>query len=565
MGSQKDVSVAENEHQGDVPSTASVSIPSTGAPSHNVHNEAAAGVGALNESAIVHAVEDTTGLADHWKCLAACTLMSMCPFQYGVDFGLISGLQAMPGFLKVFGYEIPSPDPAAPPMYGLQTERQQLISSLMILGAFVSSGLAGPTAAYLSRRMCIWAAIVLCIVANVVMMTATNIGAMYAGRLLIGLANGMFMTYSQLYIQECAPAKYRGMMISAFQIWTSVGTLIGTVIDNFTAPILGKNSYIIPLAIIFVIPGLLFFALFFIPESPRWLMDQGKYEQARVALRWLRPYSDDVVEAEATEIQDGLESEKALHASVRLLDLVRDPVDRRRTLIAVGALSTQGASGAMYMIAYGTYFFAEAGIDAPFQNSCILTGVGVFVIMVNSAVITRIGRRRVFLTTGLTICGFAQLFTAIIYTVKPGSQTAGKGIVAFSVIYIVGYNGLVASYAWLSGGELPSQRLRSLTFGVATAMGFFLAWLATFTAPYFINPTSLNWGPKYGYIWFPSCLIAAAWIFFFLPEVKGRTLEEIDEMFMAKLPARKFRHYQCVGHQVNATKAGEKTEAEQYA
>lgn len=411
--------------------------------------------------------------------------------------------------MQVFGYEIPNANPALPPTYGLQTERQQLISSLMILGAFVSSGLAGPTAAYLSRRMCIWAAIVLCIVSNVIMMTATNIGAMYAGRLLIGLANGMLMTYSQLYIQECAPAKYRGMMISAFQVWTSVGSLIGTVVDNFTAPISGKNSYIIPLSIIFVIPGLLFFALFLIPESPRWLMDQGKYDQARVALRWLRPYTDDIVEAEATEIQDGLEAEKSLNSSVRLMDLIRNPIDRRRTLIAIGALSTQGASGAMYMIAYGTYFFAEAGIDAPFQNACILSGVGVFVIILNSAVITRIGRRRVFLTTGLTICAFSQLFTAIIYTVKPGSQAAGKGIVAFSVIYIVGYNGLVSSYAWLSGGELPSQRLRSLTFGVATAMGFFLAWLATFTAPYFINPGSLNWGPKYGYIWFPSCLIAA--------------------------------------------------------
>lgn len=81
MGSQKDVSVAEQEHQPEA------AIGGTGAT--------------LNESAIVHAVEDTTGVREHWKCLAACTLMSMCPFQYGIDFGLISGLQAMPGFLKV--------------------------------------------------------------------------------------------------------------------------------------------------------------------------------------------------------------------------------------------------------------------------------------------------------------------------------------------------------------------------------------------------------------------------------------------------------------------------------
>ena len=103
-------------------------------------------------------------------------------------------------------------------------------------------------------------------------------------------------------------------------------------------------------------------------------------------------------------------------------------------------------------------------------------------------------------------------------------------IVGVSVVYIMGYNGMVTTYAWLCGAEFPSQRLRSYTFGLATSIGFFGAWLATFTAPYFINPDSLNWGPKYGYIWFPSCLIGALWTFFFLPEVQNRTFEEIDEM-----------------------------------
>jgi hypothetical protein len=57
---------------------------------------------------------------------------------------------------------------------------------------------------------------------------------------------------------------------------------------------------------------------------------------------------------------------------------------------------------------------------------------------------------------------------------------------------------MVATYAWLAGGEIPSQRLRSYTFGIAAAVGFAGAWLATFTAPYFINPSALNWGPEYG-------------------------------------------------------------------
>jgi hypothetical protein len=103
-------------------------------------------------------------------------------------------------------------------------------------------------------------------------------------------------------------------------------------------------------------------------------------------------------------------------------------------------------------------------------------------------------------------------------------------IVGVSVVYIIGYNGMVATYAWLCGGEFPSQRLRSYTFGLAASVGFLGAWLTTFTAPYFINPDSLNWGPKYGYIWTPSCLIGALWVWFYLPEVQNRTFEEIDEM-----------------------------------
>lgn len=144
-----------------------------------------------------------------------------------------------------------------------------------------------------------------------------------------------------------------------------------------------------------------------------------------------------------------------------------------------------------------------------------------------------------------------------------------------SVIYICGYNGMVATYAWLAGGEIPSQRLRSHTFGLAAAVGFAGAWLATFTAPYFINPDALNWGPEYGtstvvpshslppvvrltchagWIWGPSCMITVVWIYFYLPEIKNRTLEEIDEMFEANLSARQFRKYVCVGRHVSDEK-----------
>lgn len=197
--------------------------------------------------------------------------------------------------------------------------------------------------------------------------------------------------------------------------------------------------------------------------------------------------------------------------------------------------------------AYKAYFLTMAKVSNPFAMSNVLSCIGIIAIIANSLIIVRYGRRRVLLMTGLLLCGILQLIVAIVYDKQPGTKSTGTVIVALSCLYMFSYNGMIATYAWLAGGEIPTQRLRSHTFGLAAAVGFAGAWLTTFTAPYFINPASLDWGPRYGYIWFPSCVIAAAWVFIFLPEVKNRTLEEIDEMFQARLPARKFAAYKCVG------------------
>lgn len=254
----------------------------------------------------------------------------------------------MPCFLEIYGYE----DPTNPIGWNLTTTVQRLISSLMTIGAFTGSLMAGPMAIKLGRKPCIWIACVLCCGSNGIMQGTTNLGGIYAGRFLIGVANGYFMTFGQLYIQEVIPARYRGASIAGFNVFTSVGSLVGNIVDNETATWTNKQCYVVPLSVIYAVPVIISIGLFFIPETPRYLIGKGKDEAALKALTWLRPKGSDV-QAEMFEIQETARLEKELANSVGWLDLFRRPIDRKRTLLAVAAVSTQAASGAFFMI--GTY------------------------------------------------------------------------------------------------------------------------------------------------------------------------------------------------------------------
>ena len=182
----------------------------------------------------------------------------------------------MVGFLEIFGYE----NPKSATGWSIHTETQQLMTSLINVGTIAGVFVTAPFARYFGRREGIWVASLINLIAAGVQVGTTSVGGLYAGRVLIGLANGYFITFANIYVAEVAPAHMRGLLVSFFGVWVNIGSVLGAVADNYSKQHLDKLCYQIPLASMFAVPALLTVFMFFIPESPRYIESRFHYSNA---------------------------------------------------------------------------------------------------------------------------------------------------------------------------------------------------------------------------------------------------------------------------------------------
>lgn len=442
----------------------------------------------------------------HYPAFLYCGLTSLGGFQLGMyhphhccltasdkpiglDLGAIAGFQAMPGFLQIFGF----PSKTSVTGWGISPTVQQLISSLMLIGAFVACLAIGPAGRYLSRRWVLFIGCCINHLAVVLMMVATDTATLYAGRTIMGLSVGILDVLPQLYIHECAPSVQRGSLLGGFNVLVSVGLLIGSIVDNYTSTMMSKESYRIPLGLFFIFPVIIQVILPFMPETPRWLVEHAKPEKARRALVRLRhpKTSAQMIEAELQEIITAFEAETALTKGSAIMDCFRG-TNLRRTLLSLGLMTCLTGSGGVFILSYGTYFFQIAGQTDAFAEVVGMTAAGLAATLFSMWLITRIGRRTILLI-GFATQAACMLIVGTVYQYGGSSAASGRALVAFTIIYLFFYNMCIAPYLYLCAGEIPTQRLRGYTLGMAIAVAFLWNWVASYTTPYFLNPLELNW------------------------------------------------------------------------
>jgi hypothetical protein len=294
------------------------------------------------------------------------------------------------------------------------------------------------------------------------------------------------------------------------------------------------------------------------PRSPWWLVSKGKEDQALHSLHRLGYSASSGEDAKRlSNIKVTLEEIREETEGVTYLECFRAS-NLRRTIISIAPLSVQQFTGIVFAASYSTYYAELAGYstDAAFKLQIVQQVLSMIGNVISWYLIDKVGRR------GLTVYGTAGL-TVILWVMGGlavgGSSGELKGTVAMILLYCFFYNVTIGATAYTVLTEVSTARLRvkTIALGLALQSCFGLMW--SFVLPYLFNPDKANLGGKVGFIFGGLSFPCIAFLWWFQPETKGRSYEELDEMFTKRIPAREFANYHP-----DVQRRGEEVKAEIY-
>ncbi|KAK6810447.1 hypothetical protein RU639_013779 [Aspergillus parasiticus] len=272
--------------------------------------------------------------------------------------------------------------------------------------------------------------------------------------------------------------------------------------------------------------------LFFLPETPRFLIKKGHDTQALRSLVFLRRLSADDPDllAEMEELKNNWEYEKSI-GSASYLECFKGTAGKR-TITGIILQSLQQLVGINFIIYYGTSYFAEnvQGLPDSFILQVIVNSVNVVMTLPGLWAIDRFGRRPVLLTGALGM-GVSQYIVSACGAATPTSNfTSQCAQFAFICIYISFFASTFGPCAWVVTGEVFSLQTRAKGLSMTTAANWFFNWLLSYITPYLtgaLNPIQSN----VFWIWGSFCWIAFVFTFTMIYETKGLSLEQVNELY----------------------------------
>ncbi|KAI5358152.1 Putative major facilitator, sugar transporter, major facilitator superfamily [Septoria linicola] len=470
-------------------------------------------------------------------------------FEYGYQQGVLGQSFVMTRFIDNF------PDIAG------SSSAQGWLTSILQLGGILGSLSAGVFGEVFSRKYTMFSACCWVILGSYLYCGATyhNSSLLYAGRFFTGLGAGTFSGVGPLYNAELSSPELRGLLISFYQFATILGIMLSFWVgygSNYIGGIEDGQSDLawrLP-SIIQGIPAVcLAIGIWWMPFSPRWLAKQDWDDEALKTLAWLRklPQDDPLIQVELLEIKAECLFEQRAFAKAfpdlaarekrsvwtrewaQYVNVFRTWDNFKRVATAWLVMFFQQWSGIDAIIYYASNVFQSFGLTEG-TIALLATGVTGVVFFVSTipamAIIDKVGRKPMLLV-GSVVMMISMVLTGIIVAKFrhdwPSHRAAGWVAVAFIWVYIGAFGASWGPASWTIVAEIFPLSIRAKGASIGASSN----WLNNFAIAFFVPPMfeAWAWGT---YIFFAVFLAAGIlWVYIYLPETKGATLEDMDRVF----------------------------------
>jgi len=488
---------------------------------------------------------------------------------FGYDTGWMGGVLGMDYFIKQYtGAEYPdivfpglaSTDPKVVAYkhdhFSIKSSNQSLVTSILSAGTFFGAIIAGDLADFIGRRMTIILGCFIFTIGGILEVASTGLNVMVGGRLVAGFGVGFISAIVILYMSEIAPKKVRGAVVAGYQFCITIGILLANCVVYGTENRRDTGSYRIPIAVQFLWAIILATGLALLPESPRFWVKKGKLDKAANSLSRVRgqPVDSEYIQDELAEIIANHEYEMSIVPQTSWLgswmacfegNISQPSSNVRRTVVGICMQMMQQLTGINFIFYFGTVFFQQLGsIKNPFLISLVTTLVNVLSTPASFVMVEKIGRRPILIwgAAGMVI----MQFIVGIIGATAGKNTGGhhadpnatRAMIAFICLNIAVFATTWGPAAWIVIGEIFPLTIRSRGVGLSTASNWFWNCIIGVITPYLVadQPHSAKLGSNVFFMWGGLCCISFIFAYFFVPETKGLTLEQVDKMLEETTP-----------------------------
>ncbi|PKS08488.1 hypothetical protein jhhlp_004872 [Lomentospora prolificans] len=462
----------------------------------------------------------------------ACALIAFSTCNYGFDNQAFATTQAMDSFERQFGVldEVTG-------KYVLEPSWLSLFNSLnyigfafgVIVGSFISSRWG--------RRWCMFSMSCYALITATIGVTSHNRDQIMAARILNYVYVGMELAVVPTFQSEIVPASARGFMVGSYQLSLIVGGLIINCICFGTSTIQDNRAWRIPLGLFYIVPTVVLSLIWFIPESPRWLLRQGRNEEALASLKKLRegPFTEEQIAAEFSELKTSLENEVEQGKFIELFQ----GSNLKRTLIVIVINFLMQASGQAFASQYSAIYVKSLGTINPFGYQLINAAINISTLTCILLWADLLGRRTLLVMSSITmVAGMMTMGALGLET--PVTNARKNGIVAMLSVFVCGFSMGWAPLSYVITTEVSALRLRDLTARVGFTVNVVINFAVNFAIPYLIYDKYAGLNSKVGFIFGSLMAASIVFIYFCVPECKGKTLEQVDFLFQNGVALRDF-------------------------